>query len=324
MDAALPELLTDFGLSLVVTTGRGGQLLLVRADERGDGIRALPFESPTGIAVRPDRFALATARQVLDYRSQPAVAARLDDDRHDTCFVPRAAHWTGAIGATELAWAGDRLWVVSSAFSCLATLDADHSFRPEWRPPFVSALAPDDRCHLNGIAVRDGAVRYATALGRSDTADGWREHARDGGLLLEVPGGEVLAGGLALPYSPRWHDGRLWLLEAGAGALVSVDPASGERTVVATVPGFARGLALAGRYAVIGISPGDEGPACGLEVVDTRTGGAVASLRFGGAVEEITDVQLVPFRFPEVLEPDAPLTATCFVLPVETLADVAR
>ncbi|WP_346620517.1 TIGR03032 family protein [Blastococcus montanus] len=329
------ELLTGFGVSMVVTTGRSGRLVLVRADDRGLETRLLAFESPMGVAVRPDRLCLGTRRQVFDYRNQPAVAARLDRPRGvDACYVPRGAHWTGDIGARDLAWAGDELWLVATSFSCLATLDADHSFRPRWRPPFVSALAPEDRCHLNGIAVRGGRVRYATALGRTDTAEGWRQRALRGGTLLDVPGGEVLAGGLCLPHSPRWHDGQLWVLEAGRGSLTLVDPDSGWPTVVATVPGFARGLAFAGRYAFIGLSPVRDGApdglpvawtadrACGVAVVDTRSGETVTRLRLEGPVEEVEDVQLVPARYPEILEPDSPLTASSFVLPTEALADV--
>ncbi len=41
--------------------------------------------------------------------------------------------------------------------------------------------------------------------------------------MLDVPSGEVVVGGLCMPHSPRWHDGRLWLLESGNGALGYVD-----------------------------------------------------------------------------------------------------
>src|SRR5206468_2530915 len=98
-----------------------------------------------------------------------------------------------------------------------------HSFVPRWRPPFVTALAPEDRCHLNGVCFPsegDAATApaggvpqgFATALAAADTPEGWRAHKRDGGVLLRVPGGEVVAGGLAMPHSPRWYRGRLWLL----------------------------------------------------------------------------------------------------------------
>ena len=68
---------------------------------------------------------------------------------------------TGEIQCHEIAWGSTDngepdLWIVNTLFSCLAGLDPRYSFVPRWRPPFVSALAPQDRCHLNGLAMRDG------------------------------------------------------------------------------------------------------------------------------------------------------------------------
>ena len=158
-----------------------------------------------------------------------------------------------------MAWAGDELWIVNTRFSCLCTLDPDYSFVPRWRPPFITALAAEDRCHLNGLAVMPGergalVPRYVTALGATDTPGGWRQDKAKGGCLMEVPSGEVLVHGLSMPHSPRWHDGRLWLLESGTGQLVLVDPANGQRQTVTELPGFARGLAFAGPYALVGLS----------------------------------------------------------------------
>ena len=61
------------------------------------------------------------------------------------------------------------------SFGCLATLSERASFQPLWRPPFLSGLVPEDRCHLNGLAMRDGQPAYVTAVAASDVADGWRK-----------------------------------------------------------------------------------------------------------------------------------------------------
>jgi uncharacterized protein (TIGR03032 family) len=331
----LAPLLTQLGVSVAVTTYQSGRVIVVRGAETGVNTHLLGFESPMGIAIRPDRFSLGTKRQIWDYRNQPAVAGKLPEPaRHDACYLPRGVHWTGDIGVHELVWTGDVLHVVSTAFSCLATVDDDHSFVPYWRPPFVSGYSPDDRCHLNGVGTRDGEIRYVTALGRTDEPHGWRANKLDGGVLLEVPSGEVVAAGLCMPHSPRWHGGRLWVLESGKASLTTVDLATGERTVVAQVPGFARGLTFAGHYAFIGLSqvresvfaglPITEIPdrSCGMWVVDIRTGATVAFLRFQGDVQEVFDVQLFPARFPGVVEPESDLTKTSYVLPDAALADV--
>src|SRR5262249_18721987 len=136
----------------------------------------------------------------------------------------------------------------------LCSRAVNHSFVPRWRPPFISALAPEDRCHLNGLGLRDGQVRYATALGATDTPAGWRADKKGGGILLDVPSGEVVARGLSMPHSPRWHQGRLWVLDSGNGGVSVVEGASGRLRTVATLPGFTRGLDFCGRFAFVGLS----------------------------------------------------------------------
>jgi uncharacterized protein (TIGR03032 family) len=230
--------------------------------------------------------------------------------------------------------ADDCLWVVNTRFSCLCTLDAAHSFVPRWRPRFVSALAAEDRCHLNGLAMQGGRVRVVSALGVSDAPQGWREHRFAGGVLIDVDSGELLAHGLAMPHSPRLHDGRLWVLESARGTLCHVEP-DGRRETVADLPGFTRGLAFAGHYAFVGLSQVREKlfdglplaqrleqRQCGVWVVDLRSGAVVALLRFEGSVEEIFDVQILPHRYPDIAEIDADAATNAFVLPDAALADL--
>src|SRR4029450_3627752 len=96
--------------------------------------------------------------------------------------------------------------------------------------------------------VVDGRPKYVTALGESDTGNGWRANKPHGGCLMEVRSGDGVRRGLGVPHSPRWHDGRLWLLESGTGQLLSIDPSTGQREGLAQGPGFGRGLALCGGY----------------------------------------------------------------------------
>src|SRR6185295_4046933 len=226
---SLPALLRALSSSLLVSTYQSGWVILVRADGEALNTHFRSFASPMGLAVGPRYLAIGTARHVWEYRNVPAAAQRLQPaGKHDACFLPRACHVTGDIRGHEMAFAGEELWVVNTRFSCLCELDRDHSFVPRWRPSFVSALAAEDRCHLNGLAVVDGQVRYVTALGRSDTPGGWRESKAEGGVLLDVPSGEAVANGLSMPHSPRWHDGRLWVLESGKGEIGVVDLPTGK------------------------------------------------------------------------------------------------
>jgi uncharacterized protein (TIGR03032 family) len=209
-------------------------------------------------------------------------------------------------------------------------LHPDYSFVPRWRPPFVTAFAAEDRCHLNGLAIVDVRPKYVTALGETNTAHGWRADKARGGCLIEVCSGAVISRGLSMPHSPRWHDGRLWLLESGTGQLVLVDPATGRRDTVAALPGFARGLAVSSLYAFVGLSKirasstmdgvplaeWREQLKCGIAVVDLRSGQVIAFLEFQSAVEEIFDVQLLPgIRFPEVIGFQQDTIQNTFIVP---------
>jgi uncharacterized protein (TIGR03032 family) len=330
-------ILEQLGCSLLVSTYQTGRVIVVRSDGRGANTHFCAFDQPMGLAARGTDLAIGTKTQILAFQNQPAVGERLEPPgRVDACFVPRRAHTTGDIRVHDIAFAGDELWLVNTRFSCLATLDDAHSFVPKWRPPFVTALAPEDRCHLNGLAVVDGAPRFVTALGRTDTEGGWREGKDTGGVLLDVPSGEPVVTGLCMPHSPRWHDGRLWVLESGTGTLAVVDVAAGTTQEVARVPGFARGLAFVGPFAFVGLSQVREHVfeglpltadgverTCGVWVVDVRTGQIAAFLRFEGLVQEIYEVAaLTGVRFPEILDADVEAAQHAYVLPPEALADV--
>jgi uncharacterized protein (TIGR03032 family) len=277
------------------------------------------------------RLSLVTRNQVWVLANAPDIAPRLEPHgQHDACFLPRSCHVTGDVGGHEIARVGDELWLVNTRFSCLCTLHPDYSFVPRWRPPFITALAAEDRCHLNGLAVIDDRPRYATALGTTDTPGGWRADKPHGGCLIDVPSGEIILRGLSMPHSPRWHQGQLWLLESGTGQLLLIDPATGRRQPVAEVPGFARGLALAGPYAFVGLSKIRKTSAmdgvplaerreelkCGVAVIDLRDGRHVGMLELQTAVEEIFDVQLLPgLRFPEVIGFQQETIQHTFVVP---------
>jgi uncharacterized protein (TIGR03032 family) len=326
------DILDRSGSALLVTTYQAGKLVVVRADRGRLNTHFRSLRRPMGLAAADDRLAVGTAGEVWEFRDHPDAGRRLEPDgKLDACYLPRVGHVTGDILIHEMAWAGHELWFVNTRFSCLCTLSPSHSFVPRWRPPFISALVPEDRCHLNGLGLRDGRVRYATALGRSDQADGWRAARRDGGILLDVTTDRILLSGLAMPHSPRWYAGRLWLLESGTGRLGYLDPSSERYRAVALLPGFTRGLDFAGPLAFVGLSqvressvfgasPIAERPvaerACGVWVVDIRTGQTVALLKFEDAVQEVFAVQVLPGRrFPDLLTGDHPLLARSFVLP---------
>jgi uncharacterized protein (TIGR03032 family) len=200
------------------------------------------------------------------------------------------------------------LWIVNTLFSCLCAADASYSFAPRWRPPFVSALWPEDRCHLNGLAVADGKPRYVTAMAETDSAQGWRPVKVGGGCVIDVLTNQTICRGLTMPHSPRLAGGRLLLLHSGLGQLVTLDPADGRLQTIAELPGYTRGLAIHGSLAFVGLSQlrassslegvpiaaRSEQLKCGCAVVDLRTGEVVASFYFVSGIDELFDVQILP------------------------------
>jgi uncharacterized protein (TIGR03032 family) len=226
----------------------------------------------------------------------------------------RRTPWvTGDVDAHDVGFAADgRPLFVNTLFACIAAVSDGHSFKPVWKPPFISRLAPEDRCHLNGMAMEGGRPRFETAVSRSDAADGWRDRRRDGGIVIDVDTSEIVASGLSMPHSPRLHQGRLWLLNSGTGELGFVEPDSGRFEAVGFCPGYARGLAFAGSHAVVGLSLQRENrtfsglaledelarrdvePRCGLAVFDLSTGDMTGWVRIEGVVRELYDVAYLP------------------------------
>ncbi len=319
---AFPEWLARADGSLAVTTYQAGKVALVGWDGRQVTLLLRQFTRPMGLAVDGPRLALATRLEVWRFANDPVLAPTYLENqpgRYDALYLPRALHLTGQVNAHDLAFGRDELWLVNTRFSCLATLSDTFNFVPRWRPPWVTALAPEDRCHLNGLAMIDGRPRYMTALGRTDAAGAWRTNRATGGVLLDVDTGEVVLDGLAMPHSPRWHDGKLWLLSSGTGELWVVDPERREHTVVCALPGYLRGLCFAGPFAVVGLSRIREKHTfgglplqqhfaelvCGVAVVDLKTGRTVGLLEFTVGCLELYDVQFLPgVRRPMILNLD--------------------
>ncbi len=304
----LPALLGQLGVSLLISTYQAGKVVAVGVAQGNLTLTYHNFERAMGLAVKPDCIAVGARAQVWFLQSNPDLAAQIEPaGHHDACFLTRSAHFTGEIQAHELAWAGEELWLVNTAFGCLCTLDDRHSFVPRWRPPFLSALAAEDRCHLNGMAMANGAPRYVTALAETDTPQGWRANKVNSGCLIDVASGQTVARGFAMPHSPRVHRGRVWMLHSGAGQLVLIDPSSGKTQTVTELPGYTRGLALYDRFAFVGLSKIRETSTfggmpiaerrpelkCGVGLVDLGTGRLVAHLEFVTGVEEIFDVQVL-------------------------------
>lgn len=306
----LPDWLATHDISLGFTTYQAGSMLLVGRGTPGRlSVHSRTFARCMGMWASPDGQTIWLASEFQLWRFANALAEGASYEGCDRLFVPRTGHTVGRVDAHDLAVEDDsRVVFVATGFNCLATLSETHSLKPLWKPPFITRMINEDRCHLNGLAIADGKAKYVTCVSQSDAADGWRKNRAAGGVVIDIESDEVVTAGLSMPHSPRMHLGKLWLLNSGQGTLGFVDGDSGIFQVVAQCPGYARGLTFVGDYAVIGLSKPRHGntfsglplddvladaPAevfCGLYIVDLRTGQPTAWLRVEGKLAELYDV----------------------------------
>ena len=304
--------LAEQRLSLVVTTYQVGKLFFLGLQPNGRlEIFNRTFNRSMGLSVSAETLYVSTLYQL--WRFENSLSAGQTFNGYDRLYVPQVAWTTGDIDIHDIVVDNaSRPIFVNTLFSCLATVSATHSFKPLWRPPFVSKLAAEDRCHLNGVALMGGEPRFVTMVSESDVADGWRDHRLDGGAVYDISRNERVIEGLSMPHSPRIYRDRLWLLDSGNGWFGYVDQERGKFEKVTFCPGYARGLAFHGDYAIIGLSMprGNRTftglrleleltskraePRCGLLIVDLRSGDAVHWLRITGIVQELYDAAVLP------------------------------
>lgn len=304
--------LAQHRLSLAITSYQTGRIYLVGSDQQGRvSFFERIFERAMGVVGNAQRIYLGGLYQLWRFEN----VLRPNEIIHgqfDKCYVPRNAQTIGDLDIHELGIRKDgRVVFVNTKYSCLAELSPTHSFKAIWKPKFISKLAPEDRCHLNGLAMVDGEPKYVTAVCKSDSVDGWRERRRDGGVVIDVQTDEIVCEGLSMPHSPRWHNGKLWLLNAGTGQLGWVDFEKKAFVPHAFVPGFARGLSIIGNVAAVGLSKPrnqrfeglqlddelkqrDAEPWCGVQIISLANGDVLNWIRFDGDMGEIFDISFLP------------------------------
>lgn len=313
--------LAEQGLSVLFTSYRAHKVIGIGTNAEGrltasscDLLRAM------GLGVG-DGHLWISARDQL-WRFDNFVPGGGRHGEHDAYFVPTESRSTGEIDIHDIALGADGPVFAATRFNCLATLATGHSFAPLWSPPFIDALVPEDRCHLNGFAMDLGHPAYVTCFAPTNTVGGWRNAAEPQGIVLRVPDGQDICGGLSLPHSPRLHRGKLWLHQSGTGELGFVDTTRGSFEPVCQLPGLSRGLAFHDRWAIVGLSEprdengfgelplaqrlSDEGSDafCGLCLIDTERGEILHQVRVGPDVYEIHDVAILPgVRNPALVTP---------------------
>ena len=294
--------------SLAFSTYQTGKLFLIGTDNDGRlSVFERTFNRAMGMVAVGQSIWLSTKYQLWKFENVLA-PGELHQER-DRLYIPRIAYTTGDIDLHDVVVEeSGRVVFVATSLSCLGTISERRSMQPLWRPPFISKLALEDRCHLNGLALRDGRARYVTAVSRSDVADGWRSRRQDGGVIIDITTNEIVCEGLSMPHSPRWHRNQLWVLNSGRGEFGRVNLETHRFEPLTFCPGYIRGMTFVGDQAVISLSQPrhnktfegldldaelakrDAKAQCGLQVIDLRSGDISHWLKVENEVTEIYDV----------------------------------
>lgn len=311
LSSTYAEWLLEHRVSLAYTSYQTGRLIVAGVGPDGrPAFNEQDYSRAMGLCYDDGTLYVASLFQIWRLKNM-LLPGEYANRAHDRVFVPRQAHTTGFVDAHELAVDKDgQILFVNSRYSCVATIDDTFSFRSIWKPPFISALEPEDRCHLNGFALHDGELSYVTTLGVSDRANGWRDEPA-GGAVIRVSDGEIIADRLSMPHSPRLYEQALWVLESGRGYIVRIDLTNGTRTDLVFCPGFLRGMTIHEGFAIVALSIPRSGslpltqleeeltdrgldPWCGLALVDLHQGAIVEFIRYESEITELFDIAVIP------------------------------
>ncbi|MBQ4811364.1 TIGR03032 family protein [Pseudoalteromonas luteoviolacea] len=364
----LPKILQALGFSLAVSSYQSHAVMLLRSRENKLSCSVKKFVRPMGLSVSEDRFLVSTVNRVVNFKASSmsrssvvsgqlddldSLASKLRDEQRDTAtfktlraeqinaikqcdvlFTERSSLTTGTLNTHDIAWGDEGLWVVNSSFSCLATLSSENGFTARWKPHFISELAPEDRCHLNGMAMQSGKPKYVTTFNTLDHQDSWRTEIN--GTLMDVENNEILLSGLSMPHSPRCHEGEVYLCNSGAGEVIKFDPTTHEKHIVCTLPGFTRGLTFFGDLMLVATSHvraskavsdipltksyTERDTVCGIWIINKHDGKILSKLQFKGDVSQLYDLCIIPnSNYPEMISGDDAISAHLYEYTQEVL-----
>lgn len=360
--ANLPKLLEALGISLAITSYQSGRLILVRSDGKNIDTNLKAFPRPMGIYADEERITLGTFTEVIEFKRSDKVLdeikkGKLDNignfskkvlekdkkkleeleekrdkeleevKKADSLYLHRAALTTGMINIHDIAWGDEGLWVVNSTFSCLCTLSANNSFIARWKPKFISELVPEDRCHLNGMAMLEGKPKYVTTFNMEDSRDSWSDGRIDYGTLIDIDTDEIVIEGMIMPHSPKVYKGEIYVCESGLGVVWKYNPQTKAKTQIVKLQGFTRGLYFYGGIMFVGtsqvraseiknptpISQEYDETYAGIWMINLEDNSIIAYIKFDGEIQQIYDIAVIlNSSTPELLDVDSSLTRHLF------------
>jgi uncharacterized protein (TIGR03032 family) len=356
------KILKALNISLVVTSYQSSRLILIRSDGENIDTNLKAYPRPMGVYANEERITLGTLTEVIEFKKSKTVLneiknGSLDQEENfsrkllekekeqqeklrkrqkeeieevkkaDSLYLPRASITTGMINIHDIAWGDDGLWVVNSTFSCLSTLSSNSSFIARWKPPFITELVPEDRCHLNGMAMKDGRPKYVTTFNKENSRDSWSQTKIYDGTLIDIDTDEILIDGMIMPHSPKYYDDSVYVCESGLGVVWKYDIKTKHKTELIKLNGFTRGVYIYGGLMFVGtsqirtsdiknpipISRELEETFAGIWIINLKDGSEIGNIIFDGDIDQIYDIAIIPDSTnPELLKQNSSLIRNIF------------
>lgn len=331
----LPQLLSDLGISLAISTYQAGKIVFISPhDENHLSLLPRTFQKPMGFDIKDNRMVLACEDEVILFDNVPELALHYPNKpaTYDALFVPRATFYSGRVDLHDIKFGMDNIYAVNTSFSCVCAITGHHNFIPLWQPDFIDKLASEDRCHLNGLVLKNGTPQYVTALGATNTPQGWRANITTGGILIDVTDNTNILQNLPMPHSPQFYNGELYLLLSATGQLIKVNMTNKNYEVIKNVEGFCRGMDIIGDYAFIAMSKlrknsstfaqlafSDKALSAGIKVIHLPTRALVGEIIFKTSIDEIYEIKVMPDTHrPNILNTINPIHKRSLSIPSAT------
>ena len=304
----IQQILKDHNICVLLSTYQAGKVIILSSKNNELFQTPISFKKPMGIAIQGSKLAVACMDEIIFFSKNENISSFVNNENnsYDSVYIERASYNTSTLDIHDLEFGDGVIWGVNTLFSCLSIFDINFSHRPKWKPPFITKLVPEDRCHLNGMAFKDGIPKYVTALSIDDHYQGWRKDKLKSGVLIEVPSGEIILSNLSMPHSPRYYNDDLYVLESGSGKLIKVNTEGKSSEVVFDFKCFVRGLSFSNNLAFIGKSKirenstdfnqlevKDNSLNAGLIIFCMQTFTVLGEVNYTADIQELFDIQIL-------------------------------
>jgi uncharacterized protein (TIGR03032 family) len=318
------DILGEAGITLLVSREYENLLISMCADEKGEpriGIMKMPH--PSGITVDRKKGVVHVAstrnpNQIFDLIPVYGLLPRRDVGRailRENPLMPvRSRFFPGCLYIHDLAMINDELYANSVGQNAVVKIDDCAGYEIVWWPKCVETdQGPNlDQNHiqLNSIAPGEGienSFYCASTDTIGDIGPGNPDFEVDGkGVIFSGLSREPFVGNLTRPHSVRLYAARLWVDNSGYGQVGYID--GDVFRIVASLPGWTRGLCFFGDIVFVGVSrvlsrfekyaPGVEASTarCGIYALSLRTGEILGCITWPYG-SQIFAVEWVPTSF---------------------------